>query len=68
MLDDESIIFFILRNDEKQYSIWPAPLPVPAGWDMAQGPMSRQQCMNWLEEHWTDLRPQSLRWIDERKG
>lgn len=60
LFDDESIPFLILINDEHQYSIWPETLSIPAGWRSVQGPMSRQGCLNWLEYHWTDLRPRSL--------
>lgn len=61
LFDDESIPFLVLINDEHQYSIWPELLPIPAGWTLSQGPMSRQLCMDWLVKHWTDLRPYSLR-------
>lgn len=60
LLDDDSIHFLILINDEQQYSIWPNALHTPSGWSHVEGPMPRQQCMDWLGEHWTDLRPQSL--------
>ena len=68
LFDDDSNPFLILTNAEKQYSIWPETLPVPAGWDNVQGPMSRQRCMDWLAAHWTDLRPQSLKSVQERTG
>lgn len=61
LFDDESISFLILINDEHQYSIWPETLPIPDGWNRTQGPMPRQLCMDWLTDHWTDLRPSSLR-------
>lgn len=65
LFDDESISFAILINDERQYSIWPETLPVPQGWQRTQGPLSRQECMDWLAHHWTDLRPHSLRTAEE---
>lgn len=61
LFDDESIAFLILINDEHQYSLWPEVLPLPEGWRRTQGPMPRQQCMDWLVNNWTDLRPYSLR-------
>ncbi len=60
LFDDDTIPFLILINAERQYSIWPDVLPVPAGWQPVRGPMSRQGCLDWLESHWTDLRPYSL--------
>lgn len=65
LFDDESIPFLILVNDKRQYSLWPETLPVPAGWSQVQGPMSRQGALHWLENHWTDLRPHSLREAEE---
>ncbi|AEF55565.1 MbtH family protein [Marinomonas posidonica] len=57
IFDDESILFLILINAQKQYSIWPNILPIPDGWLADNGPMSRKKCMDWLEANWTDLRP-----------
>lgn len=60
LFDDETINFLLLSNDERQYSMWPAMLAIPAGWRCEQGPWSHQQCVDWLQLHWTDLRPHSL--------
>lgn len=57
LFDDESIPFFILANPAGQYSLWPDPLPLPPGWSQVRGPMPRQQCMQWLSTHWSELLP-----------
>jgi MbtH protein len=50
----------VLVNDDRQYSLWPAFREVPAGWTMV-GPMGkRQECLDWIEANWTDMRPRSL--------
>lgn len=62
--DDESGTFYVLVNDEEQYSLWPTWSPVPAGWEIvfgAEGQTGRQACLDYVEQHWTDLRPRSLR-------
>lgn len=59
--DDENGTFYVLVNDEEQYSLWPSWSPVPAGWEVVLGETSRQACLDYVEEHWTDLRPRSLR-------
>ncbi|GIF15824.1 MbtH family protein [Actinoplanes teichomyceticus] len=51
----------VVVNDEEQYSIWPAERPVPAGWHPAGQRGDRQACLDWIDEHWTDMRPKSLR-------
>lgn len=58
--DDETGIFFALVNDEGQYSLWPTFVDVPAGWIIVHGPESRQSCLAFIEENWTDMRPRSL--------
>ncbi|MFI9009041.1 MbtH family protein [Actinosynnema sp. NPDC053489] len=53
--------FHVLVNDEGQHSLWPSFADVPAGWTSAFGPDTRDACVAYVEEHWTDLRPLSLR-------
>ncbi|MER6912755.1 MbtH family protein [Streptomyces sp. NPDC000594] len=50
----------VLVNDEGQYSLWPTRTPVPDGWRTVCGPAPRPHCLAYVEEHWTDMRPQSL--------
>ena len=58
--DDENSEFMVLVNEEQQYSLWPTFRDVPAGWK-AVGPRgSRQACLDYIEENWTDMRPRSL--------
>ncbi|MBC6461932.1 MbtH family protein [Actinomadura sp. HBU206391] len=52
--------FLILVNDEGQHSLWPSFAEVPAGWTMAFGEDTREACLAYVEENWTDLRPKSL--------
>jgi MbtH protein len=59
--DDENGQFFVLVNDEEQYSLWPVFADVPAGWRIAFGAAGRRECLAFVEETWTDLRPKSLR-------
>jgi uncharacterized protein YbdZ (MbtH family) len=58
--DDESGEFLVLINDELQHSLWPAFRNVPDGWK-AVGPRgNRKLCLEYIEQHWTDMRPRSL--------
>jgi MbtH protein len=52
--------FIVLINDEGQYSLWPEYINVPAGWSRVHGPETRQTCLDYIGEHWTDIRPKSL--------
>ncbi len=58
--DDESGTFYALVNDEGQHSLWPTFTDVPGGWTVAHGPAGRAECLEYVETHWTDLRPRSL--------
>lgn len=58
--DDETGVFVVVRNDEWQYSLWPRFAEVPAGWTVVYGPQDRQQCLDFVEKNWTDMRPRSL--------
>jgi MbtH protein len=59
--DDPDGTFHVLVNDEGQHSLWPTFVPVPLGWQVALSAATRQDCLDHIEEHWTDLRPRSLR-------
>lgn len=58
--DDEDGRFFVLVNDENQHSLWPTFADIPSGWNKVFGEASRQECLDYVNEHWTDLRPKSL--------
>ncbi|TQI81552.1 MbtH protein [Serratia fonticola] len=59
--DDDQQACYILRNDEQLYSLWPDFSAIPLGWACVFGPASREQCVNWLEQYWQDMRPASQR-------
>lgn len=50
----------VLVNGEGQYSVWPALREVPRGWTAMEPVGTRQRCLDWIELHWTDMRPRSL--------
>ncbi|CAM5562922.1 MbtH family protein [Streptomyces aurantiogriseus] len=53
--------FYVLVNEEEQHSLWPSFVEVPDGWRIVFGEAGRQECLDFVEQHWTDLRPKSLR-------
>lgn len=58
---EAGILYFVVVNDEEQYSIWPVRDPVPAGWRPAHGPCARQEALDHINALWTDMRPRSVR-------
>ncbi|KRV50462.1 protein mbtH [Wenjunlia vitaminophila] len=59
--EDPDARYLVLVNEEEQHSLWPAFAEVPAGWTAVFGEDSREACLRYVETHWTDLRPRSLR-------
>ena len=62
--DNEDGTFYALVNGELQYSLWPAFVAVPEGWQVVHGGVggaSRESCLEFIEANWADMRPKSLR-------
>jgi MbtH protein len=59
--EDDSRTYLVLSNDEEQYSLWPAIIDVPAGWTVVHSADTRQACLEYVEQNWTDMRPKTLR-------
>jgi MbtH protein len=53
--------YIAVVNDEGQHSVWWADQDPPAGWRPAGHRGTREECLAWIDEVWTDLRPMSLR-------
>lgn len=53
-------MYLVLINDEGQHSLWPVFADVPGGWKVAFGEAGRQECLDFIEKNWTDMRPKSL--------
>ena len=58
--DDEEGVFLVLVNDANQHSLWPAFRTVPAGWTVVHGEDTRENSLEYVSEHWTDMRPAGL--------
>ncbi|GAA0228797.1 MbtH family protein [Actinomadura nitritigenes] len=58
--DDPDGTFLVLVNAEGRHSLWPEFADVPSGWTAAFGPGSRPDCLAYITENWTDLRPRGL--------
>ena len=60
-MEDDSTLYKVVVNHEEQYSIWPADLENALGWRDAGKEGSKEECLEHIEEVWTDMRPLSLR-------
>lgn len=64
MRDDEredTTIYKVVFNHEEQYSIWPADRENALGWKDAGKTGTKAECLEYIKEVWTDMRPLSLR-------
>jgi MbtH protein len=58
---EDTAIYAVIINHEEQYSIWPADREIPLGW-RAEGKQGlKEECVAYIKEIWTDMRPLSLR-------
>lgn len=60
-MTDTDDTFKVVRNDEDQHALWPAPLPLPPGWTEIGFSGSREDCLRHVQLVWTDITPKSAR-------
>lgn len=53
--------YSVVRNHEEQYSIYPSHREPPAGWHKVGAAGTREECLAYIEQHWTDITPRSVR-------
>lgn len=58
---EDTTIYQVVVNHEEQYSIWPAHKELPLGWNAVGKEGLKADCLAYIEEVWTDMRPKSLR-------
>ncbi|OWQ38243.1 hypothetical protein CDH05_28110 [Pseudomonas lactis] len=54
-------IYHVVVNHEEQYSVWPEWRQPPEGWRSEGKRGSKQECLDYIGNVWTDMRPLSLR-------
>jgi MbtH protein len=60
-IDNPETEFTVVMNDQEQYSIWPTYRPVPAGWQAVGVTGNKSECLEHINQTWTDQRPRRLR-------
>ncbi|MDZ7959070.1 MAG: MbtH family protein [Aulosira sp. DedQUE10] len=58
---EDTTIYKVVVNHEKQYSIWPAARENALGWKDAGKSGLKAECLEYIKEVWTDMRPLSLK-------
>ena len=59
--NEDTRTYIVLVNHEEQYSLWLADKAIPLGWTATGQPGSKAECLAYVKEVWTDMRPLSLR-------
>ena len=59
--DEDRTVYKVVVNHEEQYSIWPVDRENPPGWRDAGKSGLKAECLAYVREVWTDMRPLSLR-------
>ncbi len=57
----DTTVYLVVVNHEEQYSIWPEYRELPLGWRDAGKKGLKSECLSYISEVWTDMRPLSLR-------
>lgn len=58
---ENNIEYRVVINHEEQYSIWPADRDLPNGWSEVGQRGRKADCLKYIADVWTDMRPKSLR-------
>ena len=58
---EDTTLYRAVVNAEEQYSIWPVDRELPLGWKDAGKQGLKAECLAYIQEVWTDMRPLSLR-------
>ena len=58
---EDTTIYKVVVNHEEQYSIWPADRENPLGWNAVGKTGAKAECLAYIKEVWTDMRPLSVR-------
>lgn len=65
--DEATGLYQVVMNDEEQYSIWLTERPLPDGWQHQGVTGTKDECLDYIEAVWTDMRPRSLRvWMESQ--
>jgi MbtH protein len=65
---DDNRMYKVVVNHEEQYSIWFAEREAPLGWREVGKMGQKNECLDYINEVWTDMRPLSLRQRMEAAG
>jgi MbtH protein len=66
--NEDKRIYKVVVNYEEQYSLWPADRENALGWKDAGKSGTKEECLFYIKEVWTDMRPLSIRKKEQKVG
>lgn len=64
--EQDTTLYKVVVNHEEQYSVWFADRDAPLGWKEVGKTGLKSECLEYIREVWSDMRPLSLRKRMER--
>jgi MbtH protein len=58
---EDTAVYKVVVNHEQQYSLWLVERENPLGWRDAGKTGTREDCLAYIKDVWTDMRPLSAR-------
>ncbi|MBC1196849.1 MbtH family protein [Microcystis aeruginosa BLCCF158] len=58
---EQQTIYKVVVNHEEQYSIWSVDRDNPNGWRDVGQIGTKEECLSYIKDVWTDMRPLSMR-------
>ena len=58
---EDTTVYKVVVNHEAQYSIWPSDRENPLGWRDGGLVGTKSECLTYINEVWTDMRPLSVK-------
>jgi len=59
--EEDTRDYTVVINHEEQYSIWFVGREIPKGWLEVGVRGKKKECLDYVEEVWTDMRPLTVR-------
>jgi MbtH protein len=60
-VQEDTTVYKVVVNHEGQYSIWPADRDNPLGWRDVGPVGTKSECLTYINEVWSDIRPLSVK-------
>lgn len=65
-MSDNQETMRVVVNLEDQYSIWSMSKEIPSGWSEVGKSGTKEECLSYIKEVWTDMRPRNLKEVDKK--